>query len=242
MTRLINWLIKKFNLNVSDGYHTFKELYEFRMLYNAAFFKHLFYSNFPVHKSFRHYDGELCFGGGWFIVVAELPTGVISNHYESKYWDLFHVPTFYKSITPFDGHTPQDVVERLTEYCRGPKDLAIGRNKGADFDIDRKILPPKYLATGSIDRLIDFDIDKIVELQIETHKIMKDFNSDKRQLSKVSETTLPDKVYEDMVAKPYFDKKGQVAGYYAARKPSITLPDIAGIDSIKENKDESTTL
>ena len=136
MTRLINWLIKKFNLNVSDGYHTFEELYEFRMLYNAAFFKHLFYSNFPVHKSFRHYDGELCFGGGWFIVVAELPTGIISNHYESKYWDLFHVPSFHKSITPFDGHTPQDVVERLTEYCRGSEDTE--RSLGADFDIDKK--------------------------------------------------------------------------------------------------------
>ena len=24
--------------NISDGYHTFKELYEFRKLYNAAFF------------------------------------------------------------------------------------------------------------------------------------------------------------------------------------------------------------
>lgn len=126
MTRLINWLIKKFNLNVSDGYHTFKELYEFRMLYNAAFFKHLFFSHFSVHKSLRHYDGELCFGGGWFIVVAELPTGVISNHYESKYWDLFHVPSFHKSITPFDGHTPQDVVERLTDYCKGSEEVALG--------------------------------------------------------------------------------------------------------------------
>lgn len=36
---------------------------------------------YEVHKSYRHADGELCFGGGWFIVMANLPTGQVSNHY-----------------------------------------------------------------------------------------------------------------------------------------------------------------
>lgn len=98
---------------ISDGYHTFNELYYYRMLYNAAFFNML--PKEWVHKSKRHNDGEECFGGGWFIVMANLPTGQISNHYELKDWDLFQVPE--KEIADkWDGHTPQEAAERLHKY------------------------------------------------------------------------------------------------------------------------------
>jgi hypothetical protein len=98
----------------SDGYHTFNELYEFRKVYNAALFNEwAAQGKYGVHKSIRHHDGEECFGGGWFIVVALLPTGQISNHYEMADWDLFNVPSFDKAQYEFDGHTPQDVVTRL---------------------------------------------------------------------------------------------------------------------------------
>lgn len=102
----------------SDGYHTFTELYEFRKLYNAALFnawaeqgKH------HVHKSWKHADGEDCFGGGWFIVMAELPTGQISNHYEEKDWDLFQIPV-RKTANQWDNHTVTDVAKRLTDAIR----------------------------------------------------------------------------------------------------------------------------
>lgn len=119
---------------ISDGYHTFDELYEFRKLYNAALFnewasdwyardraiKHghiipanVIFPKYHVHKSIRHHDGELCFGGGWFIVVAVLPTGQISNHYRIEDWDLFRIPETEKAMYPFDGHTSQDVMNRL---------------------------------------------------------------------------------------------------------------------------------
>ena len=100
--------------NTSDGYHTFKELYEFRKVYNAALFNEWAKSgNYFVHKSWKHHDGELCFGGGWFIVVAVLPSGQISNHYEDKDWDLFKIPETPATMFEFDGHTPQDVLNRL---------------------------------------------------------------------------------------------------------------------------------
>lgn len=36
---------------------------------------------------------EKCvFGGDWFIVIAELPTGQISNHYRVEDWNLFDIP------------------------------------------------------------------------------------------------------------------------------------------------------
>jgi len=111
--------IKKVTEDTSDGYHTFKELYEFRKAYNVALFNQWgsilvdFKLKYDVHKSWKHNDGDFCFGGGWFIVVAVLPTGQISNHYEAKDWDLFKIPEVEKAMYPFDGHTGQDVINRL---------------------------------------------------------------------------------------------------------------------------------
>ncbi|MCH5167566.1 MAG: hypothetical protein J1F35_06685 [Erysipelotrichales bacterium] len=99
--------------NIDDGYHSFKELYEYRKLYNAAFFNLL--PKDIVLKSKRHSDGEECFGGGWFIVQAELPTGQISNHYEMKDWDLFKIPE-KEFANEWDGHSPEDVANRIREY------------------------------------------------------------------------------------------------------------------------------
>ena len=113
----------------SDGYHTFESLYDIRLAYNVALFNEWgrqhrpdksgrMYLSIPVpkydvHKSTRHHDGELCFGGGWFIVVANLPSGQISNHYEMKHWDLFRVPETEKAKYEWDGHTSEDVINRL---------------------------------------------------------------------------------------------------------------------------------
>jgi hypothetical protein len=99
---------------ISDGYHTFDDLYEFRKVYNAALFNEWAKLGiFDVHKSLKHYDNELCFGGGWFIVVAVLPTGLISNHYKLADWDLFKCEEVEKAKFEFDGHTPNDVLNRL---------------------------------------------------------------------------------------------------------------------------------
>jgi hypothetical protein len=105
---------------VSDGYHTFNELYKFRKLYNAAFFNMLAEEGkYHIHKSTKHHDGEACFGGEYFIVVAVLPTGMISNHYKLKDWDLFWVPVVKQSTIAYDGHTAKDVIERLTAFIKG---------------------------------------------------------------------------------------------------------------------------
>lgn len=107
---------------VSDGYHTFNELYRYRMLYNAAFFNLLARNGqVEVCKSRRHSDGEKCFGSDdWFIVMAMLPTGQVSNHYESKYWDLFDVPE-RETAFEYDGHTPNEAADRLEQYLNQKK-------------------------------------------------------------------------------------------------------------------------
>lgn len=131
---IINNLIKVSEVEtdeISDGYHTFGDLYEFRKVYNAALFNEwakqtsvnpkwsseddqpVVLPKYNVHKSWKHHDGELCFGGGWFIVVAVLPSGQISNHYKAEDWELFQVPFYEKALFEFDGHTPEDVIVRI---------------------------------------------------------------------------------------------------------------------------------
>jgi len=102
----------------SDGYHTFNELYEFRKVFNAVLFNQWADLDlYDIHKSKKHFDGEDCFGGGWFIVMAQLPTGQISNHYELKDWDLFRCEERERA-NEWDGHTAQDVLERLKKIIK----------------------------------------------------------------------------------------------------------------------------
>lgn len=103
---------------ISDGYHTFNELYEYRLMYNAALFNEFAKQGlYNVHKSVRHYEGDECFGGGWFIVMAMLPTGQISNHYKMEYWDLFNIATQEKA-DKWDGHSPAVASFRLLEFIK----------------------------------------------------------------------------------------------------------------------------
>lgn len=104
--------IEELLANPRDNYHTMEELYFYRMLYHASATVSWMQRDIPVVKSLRHHDGELCFGGGWFIVTAQLPTGQVSNHYEQTHWQLFPVPVV--TVPPeWDGHTPQEAAERI---------------------------------------------------------------------------------------------------------------------------------
>lgn len=104
---------------VSDGYHTFNELYEFRKLYHALVINSWAKEGlYDTHKSKRHSDGMPCFGGGWFIVMAILPTGQISNHYKMEDWDLFQCPEEEIVKQAYDGHSAEDVLKRLEDVIK----------------------------------------------------------------------------------------------------------------------------
>lgn len=103
-----------------DRHHTMQEMYRYRLLYNAHAAHGWLAAGVPVVKSWRHSDGEPCFSGGWFIVTATLPTGQVSNHYESAAWDLFQVPEV--DLPPeWDGHTPALAADRLERYLQGER-------------------------------------------------------------------------------------------------------------------------
>lgn len=70
---------------------------------------------------FGHLEGRTRFGSDdWFIVMAILPTGQVSNHYKSKYWDLFDVLE-RETAFEYDGHTPNEAADRLEQYLNQKK-------------------------------------------------------------------------------------------------------------------------
>lgn len=95
---------------MSDGYHTFNGLYYQRMVLFAALVKA---HKDKAWKSWRHEDGELCFGGGWFIVGIDTPEGSYTYHYEDKDWDRFECEEL-PVAKHWDGHTEEDVTRLLS--------------------------------------------------------------------------------------------------------------------------------
>ena len=103
---------------VSDGYHTFNQLYYQR----AVLFATIVNSNKDrAWKSFKHSDGKYCFdsNGEWFIVGIDTPEGSYTYHYEKKYWDMFKCKEL-ECGKHWDGHTDKDVTRllSLTKLCR----------------------------------------------------------------------------------------------------------------------------
>lgn len=96
--------------DLSDGFHTFKQLYFQRMMLFAVIVKQ---NKDKAWKSLRHEDGELCFGGGWFIVGVDTPEGSYTYHYEAKYFDLFDCDILDYG-KHWDGHTEKDVTRLLS--------------------------------------------------------------------------------------------------------------------------------
>ena len=94
---------------MSDGYHTFADLYEQRLILSAALSK----NNPNAWKSKRHEDGSVPFGGGWFIMGFDTDEGCYTYHYELKDWDLFQCEELDKG-KPWDGHTSKDVRRLLS--------------------------------------------------------------------------------------------------------------------------------
>lgn len=102
---------------VSDGYHTFDELYEHRCL--------LFIALMKAHPriawlSTCHHDGSTY--PGWFIAGMDLPNGTITYHLPERL-QLEAAATGAKVLntTPlWDGHTSATVIQRLTKFVRTP--------------------------------------------------------------------------------------------------------------------------
>lgn len=100
--------------DISDGYHTFDELYEHR----HALFMYLLATNGRSWKSKKHEDGSEF--DGWFIAGTHLTTGQITYHLPMRLWDICPGEELDKGLT-WDGHTSADVVKRIMDlFFREP--------------------------------------------------------------------------------------------------------------------------
>lgn len=93
---------------ISDGYHTFNELYHHR----AVLFSIICNQNNKIAwKSPKHSDGTMY--EGMFIVGINTPFGQATYHYDiNPYWNYFDVPMLEKA-PEWDGHTPKEAIDRL---------------------------------------------------------------------------------------------------------------------------------
>lgn len=99
---------------LSDGYHTFNELYHHRSMLFASLL--LMLPRDDIWKSRQHHDPEFPMYDGMFIAGVDTPFGQATYHMENPYWDIFRVPELERA-TPFDGHTPEEAIERLYKYA-----------------------------------------------------------------------------------------------------------------------------
>lgn len=116
----INKTIKEEKLDtnkISDGYHTFEELYDHRIALFITLCEKMYYSedcDREIWRSKKHHDGSSY--EGWFIAGIGTKKGEqISYHLPMKYWDMLSVHHTYRKAPEWDGHTPADVVDRLTK-------------------------------------------------------------------------------------------------------------------------------
>lgn len=128
---------------VSDGYHTFNSLYHQRLILTAALA-----CAFPnlAWKSRKHSDGEVPFGGGWFIVGFATPEGQYTYHYEDKDWGLFQCPEVEKA-PEWDGHTDKDVGRLLSLT----KEDESSQSEWAAKEVELAIASEKQAADGKDD-------------------------------------------------------------------------------------------
>lgn len=99
---------------VSDGYHTFTELYAHRIALYIQLCKRIAEDNFldPVWRSKVHSDGKGY--DGWFIMgINNEPGKQISYHLPMSYWDQTEFAATLEVAPEWDGHTPADVITRL---------------------------------------------------------------------------------------------------------------------------------
>jgi hypothetical protein len=100
---------------VSDGYHTFDELYAHRC---ALFVALMAASPDIAWASPLHSDGTGI--RGWIIAGMDLPTGMITYHLPTSFDTLLLDAgvRILERAPAWDGHTSADVVERLTAWVR----------------------------------------------------------------------------------------------------------------------------
>lgn len=104
----INTQLSTLKGELSDGFHTFNELYYHRMILFSVVLK---YNKEKAWKSKLHYDGTMF--ENYFIVGINTEKGQFTYHYHIDNWDYFDI-TELPNAPKYDGHTPNDIDRLLS--------------------------------------------------------------------------------------------------------------------------------
>lgn len=110
---------------ISDGYHTFGELYEHRIDLFIALCKQIHWSyqrtkgltideSFPIWKSVKHSDGSM-YDRMFILGIFTEKNKQITYHLPIEKWDDTNFATAIDNAPEYDGHTSNDVLERLKQ-------------------------------------------------------------------------------------------------------------------------------
>jgi hypothetical protein len=100
---------------ISDGYHTFGELYKHRIILYIVLAKQLKDKGYYVWRAKTHSDGSSY--DGWFILGIGTDAGdQITYHLSNDYWDMTNFADDRDKAPTYDGHTPDDVLDRIMKY------------------------------------------------------------------------------------------------------------------------------
>lgn len=104
--------------NVSDGHHTFNELYDHRAKLFLALCRAYPWTAWRSKK--RHDNETDPMFDSMFIVGINTPDGPVTYHCDvDPYWDLFEgIATYERAPKPHDGCTPEEGIERLKSLER----------------------------------------------------------------------------------------------------------------------------
>ena len=111
LQKRIDWCRENKLINagkLSDGYHTFNELYYHRMVLFSVICNQNKHCSW---KSWLHHDGTMF--EDYFIVGITTPEGDYTYHYHKDYWDMFDVAEYDKA-NAWDGHKSDDIVRLLS--------------------------------------------------------------------------------------------------------------------------------
>ena len=102
---------------ISDGYHTFDELY----MHRAMLFLRICRDHKDISwKSKKHADGSMY--EGMFICGVETPLGQATYHYNiDPYFDMFSDIAELEKAPQWDGHTPDEALIRIMSIPRDSK-------------------------------------------------------------------------------------------------------------------------
>ena len=102
--------------SISDGYHTFDELYDHRDILFIGVCQLIVKSKpeNPVWRSKKHHDGSM-YEDQFIMGIHKEPGRQISYHMPLERWEETNFAETLESAPEWDKHTSDDVLERLKQ-------------------------------------------------------------------------------------------------------------------------------